>query len=344
MSTQIPINYNINQETVNILGYTLNQSDETEALKVKIAEDFNTNIYHKSVYKNLDKSKTYDIQIYDGKDNKKKFISYPYETIQFSIGNYISYVDKNGVYQILMIVSLDQTNEWEVNGEIEDCNYTFTWQNSSGTILSYPSIKKTTNTVGINEGNVISLPNSIVTIELPFDSETKLLDVDRRFFIDDLSVEIPQVYAISKPDRTSTKGIIKLTMKQDAYNKDIDNKELGICGVKTVVPTPADGQTSSVIVIDGDIIVGGSKRTISCVLYNTDKTINTTVVPVWNVVIPSGYKSYIKAELDLTDNHKYYITAIEDDNYTAVGQVITVNVSDGSNGFVGKLELTVGAM
>lgn len=138
--------------------------------------------------------------------------------------------------------------------QIQYCNYTLKWQSPTGTILSYPCIDETTSSVGLDEGNVITTGNSIHKIKLPFDENTVLLDTDDRFFIDDLSVKIPKVFAISNPNRTEfkfgSKGLIQLTIKQNAYNAATDRIDLGVCDYvePTTEPEPS-----------GDIIVG-----ISC--------------------------------------------------------------------------------
>ena len=93
------------------------------------------------------------------------------------------------------------------------CTYTLKFQSPTGTILSYPCIDTTTKTYGIRESNTITTGNSIHNIKLPFDSNTVLINTDRRFFIDDLSVETPQVFAVSQRTEYGDKGLIEL-MKQ----------------------------------------------------------------------------------------------------------------------------------
>jgi hypothetical protein len=253
-------------------------------------------------------------------------------------GDYILF--ENKIWLVATLVGNNGINEKAI---MEFCNYTLMWQNSSGTILSYPCINATTNTIGIDENKIIQTGSAVHTIKLPFDLETKMLDVDQRFFIDDLSVPIPQVFAISKPDRVTIPGIVKLTMKQGVYNPTVDNKTLGICGHVDATPTQPEGSTSASITSNGDLVMNGSKRTITCVLYNADKTINTTVVPIWKVDKPVGFERYVIDEVDVVDKHKYYITVAEDDSYGVVGQIVNISISDGNGEFKGNLSLNIGA-
>jgi hypothetical protein len=227
-------------------------------------------------------------------------------------------------------------------GTFTSCNYTLTWQNSSGAILSYPSIKETTNTVGIDQGTVISTGNSVVSIKLPFDSETKLLDVDKRVFIDDLSVDIPQVYSISKPDRTTykcgDKGIIKLTMKQDEYNNDTDNKELGICNYYDIPTPPPVGDGYSVILASGELCIGATRK-LSVKFYETDGTENTTITADWNVILPIGLESYF----DVTISGNICAISVNDDDYATIDTTVEVTTSNGANGYIGNTSMTVNA-
>jgi hypothetical protein len=222
-------------------------------------------------------------------------------------------------------------------GEFTRCNYTLTFQSKiNGTILSYPCVKTTSNTIGIQENRVIDTPDGTVYIELPFDSETKLLDVDDRLFIDDLSVPIPQVFAVSKPDRTSTKGIIKLTMKQDAYNKDTDDISKGICGKRSIAPIPTDGSTYSTFLYSGDLSVG-TERTITAKAYNSDKTENTAISFVWNIVFPAGYENYFTK----TISGNTCKVSISDEVYDVCGMIVKVSVDDGSGGYIGTKDFEI---
>lgn len=300
-------------------------------LKSQINNNFDGTIdFYRVVKNNYKLKESQDLLVIRTTDDYKKTIkARPDE--DFEVGDFFTWENNDW-----LVISKDIGNQVYTSGIMQLCNYTLTFQSSNGTILSYPCIKETSSSVGINEGSVITTPDSVVTIKLPFDSETKLLDVDRRFFIDDLTVETPQVFAVSKPDRTTTKGIIKLTMKQGAYNKDVDNKELGVCNYySSTIPQPT-GSGYSVISISGDLCIGAT-RVISAKFYEADGTENTNITANWNVILPSGLEGYF----DVQPNGNTCTVTVNDDDYVTIDNIVTVNVDDGSGGYAGTKSITV---
>lgn len=249
-------------------------------------------------------------------------------------GYYILF--ENNVWLITSFVGNNGMNEKAI---MQLCNYSIIYQSKiNGTILSYPSIKKTTNTVGIDENKTISTGDSVVSIELPFDEETKLIDVDDRFFIDDLTVPKPLVYGVSKPDRTSTQGIIKLTMKQGSYDENVDDKELGICNYYSPnTPTIPEGNTYSEISIGGNLTIG-AERTITAKAYNADKTENNSVILIWDVVYPVGLESHFTKLI----NGNTCKIKIVDEDYDTLDSVVNISVDDGNGGYTGRKSFVVG--
>jgi hypothetical protein len=281
--------------------------------------------------------------INENKTDKKMLI--PLNSVTVS-GSYVTYQNETW----LVISHVNVVDDAYKTCQIQKCNYTINIQSiTDGSILSYPCIDESSSNIGIDENKVISTGSAIHHIKLPFDSETCNIKIDDRFFIDrNRNAKVPMVYKVTQVNNTEfnygDKGLIELTLTQNQYNSETDSIEKWICNYyATPTPVPV-GNTYSEIQINGDLVIGSGQRVLTCTLYNADKTINTTVEPVWNIVIPSGFGSYVKAEPDLTDKHKYYIEAVLDDNYTAITQIVTVNVSDGASGFVGKLDLEVKAM
>jgi hypothetical protein len=249
--------------------------------------------------------------------------------------------------QYWMCTKMFNIDDVHKQGEITLCNYTLKWQNSSGTILSYPCIVSTNSNDGTSDGKLITVGDAIYTIKLPFDSNTVLIDYDDRFFIDDLNVEIPQVYAVSKPNRTEfkfgDKGLIELTMKQSKYNDKTDRKDLGICNYiePTENPNPPDGDTYAVIASDSEdnkVIVGYKDgTTLSPKFYNADKTENSSIVSVWEFALPAGLEGYI--HLNYTGNN---VNIYADDKFELYGTTIIASVSNGTGNYKGNITLTLG--
>lgn len=251
----IPVGFeqSTNQFIGSVLGYTNNLTDEVNQLVNSIKESFKTNLYYikNGVYKDLDMTKQYDVLVYDIKVNeqkKKMFCSYPYETFQFDVGNYLTF-EYGGENTTWLITSIDKTNYYEVVGEIKLCNWILKFQSTDGTILSYPCIDSNPyNRGGEKEGTVITLGNTEKSITIPCDQNTILLRNERRFFIDKHPTE-PKSYEIIGVNTTSKnygdKGLIELTVKETTMHKD-DRVDLGICDyfeptkeLKPVIPEVA---------------------------------------------------------------------------------------------------------
>lgn len=232
-------------------------------------------------------------------------------------------------------------------GELTLCNFTLKFQSPTGTILSYPCILSTNSSVGIKEDDTISTPNGIYTIKLPFDANTVLINTDDRFFIDDLSVEIPQVFSVSKPNRTEfkygTKGLIELTMKQDAYNSQTDRKDLGICDYKepTVTPpTPDPTIPTEIVTITLDAIDNNIKLglvyTFSATFKNElGQTVNDAV---GQYTIDNTYGGLVVLDdnLDGTCTIK-----VDEDAYDLLTNEVELSCTDIIHGFSSSVTLTI---
>ena len=353
-NTSFTLNYSTNQFRTSILGYNTNtQDDQTELLIDGISDTFKDNLYYKSVNKNFDETKTYDIWIYDGKvDEKKvkKFTSYPYSTVQFKSGDYISYTDKSGNYQVWMIITLDQTNEWEVNGEVRQCVHLLKWQNKSGTILSRWCVMDKSTSIGLDITQAVRTIDSLYTIKLTFDSETKLLREDKRFLIDVDGVEIPNAYKVTERNvMTQNYGengnVVTLTVIKDPYRDGIDNKTLMLADyfVPSSTPTPpVEGDTDySVITCSNPsktLTVGGTARTLSVVFYDDINTVNNTIVANWVYTLPSGLENQIVIT-PIVGTNNVKIKAL--DNTNLIGKTITATVNDGSGHYQSSITLNI---
>jgi hypothetical protein len=258
-------------------------------------------------------------------------------------GDYILF--DNDVWIVSSFIGNNGMNEKAI---MQLCNYTLKFQSKiNGAILSYPCIKTTSNTIGIQENKIIDTPDGTVYIELPFDSETKLLDVDDRFFIDDLSVPIPQVYSVSKPDRTSTVGIVKLTMKQDAYNKDTDDKELGVCNyIKPTEPDiPVVGTSYANITCSNslnEITLGSvSYYSLTPTFYEAGGTLATNITALWSWTYPIGYSESAFEIIYVGNIVKIKVSDAYSEDYGLLGLTIKANVMSSNGGYSDDIILTI---
>lgn len=309
-----------------------------ELLSTFVGEDiivYNSTLDVSSVVKGIVQS------IYQRKNEKQ--ILLPLNTS--NIGMYIKH--KNLYW---LITDFVDDNKMYQNAVITLCNYILKFQSPTGTILSYPCITSTNNSVGIDEGNVISTLNSVNTIKLPFDENTKLIAVDDRFFIDKLNTK---VYAVTNVNNTefnyADKGLIELTFKANALqvtdgDKPKDRPDLGICNyIEPVIePEPVEGYSYASILCSNpsnEIKIGSSiYRTLIPTFYEANGTITTeTIVAVWDFEYPVGFNSshFI---IDYVGN-QVKIKAIS--NYDLLGKTIKCNVMSSNGGFGGSITLSI---
>jgi hypothetical protein len=350
MNKQFNINCNINEWRNDVLGYTNTRLDLTRNVFDKVKEGFTTNLYYKLVHKNLDENSNYHVWIFDGNNKEKKikkFQSYPYPAVQFKSGDYISYTDDSGNYQIWLIIDLDQTNEWEVTGEVRQCVYELKWQNASGDIIHrWCTIDTYSVGDGLQVTDVIRALDGTFKIKLPFDNETKLLKEDKRFLIDIEGLSEPHAYKTTMNNMITQNfgangNIVELTVTKDPFIAGIDNAELMIANYFTPPnePNPPTNEHYSVISCSNplnQISIGGATRTLSPTFYDNPDTINTSIISSWTYVLPSGYENQI---VITPSGNNLKIKAL--DNTSLIGKIITATVSDGNNDYVSSIVITI---
>lgn len=256
------------------------------------------------------------------------------------IGAYIKY--KNFYWLVIDFVN---DNKMYQKAIIQLCNYTLKFQSTTGTILSYPCINSTSQNVGIDASKILSVGNGIHTIKVPFDVNTVLINTDRRFIIDDVSVEIPQVFAVSKPNRVEfkfgDKGIIELTMKQDVFNAQTDRKDLGICNYfdPTVVPIPPTTPTE-IVTITSDATDNNIKLGLT---YTFSATFKSELgVDITGVTAVYSLDTTYDGLVVLVDNGNKTCTLKVDENaYSLLTKNVVLTCMDTAHGFSAYVTLTI---
>lgn len=346
----ISMNYNTNQIKNSILCLTPNKDESLGMLTYKISESFNTNIYHRTVYKNLNENTVYDLQIFNGtlKDQKiKNFISYPYDVCQFKLGDYISYTDDSGIYQVWLITKIDQTNEFEINGELKQCVYNLSWQNSIGEIIRrWCVIEEYSVGDGLDISNQIRAVDGIYKIKLSFDSETKQIKENKRFLIDAEGIYPPHAYKVTTPNMITQNysqngNIVTLIVVKDTFNPKLDNSDLMLANyfVPTDINPPSSNENYSIIKCSNplnQISIGGSTRTLSPIFYDNVNTINTSIIANWSYVLPLGYENQFIVSFAGNDMK----IKVLDNNYL-IGKSVSVTVSDNNSNYSSSTILTI---
>jgi hypothetical protein len=261
----------------------------------------------------------------------KEIHSLPNET--FECGDYVVYNGKT-----YLIIEIDNDKEVYTSGKMQECNFTLKFQSPDGTILSCPCITAT-KSFNQDETKMLTLPSNQKSIWLQYNDNTKLLDTDRRLFVDRLNKKPYKV--IGSPDNTSfsygDKGLIYFVVEQDELQDD-DRPDLGVCDYKepNVTITPPVGYSYATITCSGDLIVGGITRTITPTFYNADSTITTDITVVWDIDLPIGYENQFTITY-LGNQVKINVA----ENYDLIGKVVTFNAMGSNGGFGGSITLTI---
>jgi hypothetical protein len=347
MNTSLQFNQTQNQFVTNLFGCKNSTSSQKDNLIDSIASDFKDNLYWKSVYKNLKTDATYDIWIYEGYTKTKKetkFTSYPYDTVQFSIGDYISYVNENGNTQIFLITMINDINTFEVSGTLQECNFILKFQSpTNGAILSYPCITSSIR-FSQDENKIISVGNNKKSILCCFDSETlQIRNTESktwRFYVD-RKLPIPTAYRLTGDTETTEfnygdHGLIEMIVEQDVAQAD-DRVDLGICNYYSSTETPTTN-TYSIITANGELYLN-YERVLTGIAYDNG-IVNSEVNLVWTWTLPIGFES----KFTITSSGNTCNIKVVDNTYSVLGEDVIFNVADSNGGYVGQLIITVNSM
>jgi len=240
----------------------------------------------------------------------------PFE--DFNLGDYVKW--NNTTW---MIIEKDLMNQEYSRGKMQLTNYTLKFQSPTGTILSYPCIDDSSFMAGLDEGKIITTLNGVHRIKLPFDDNTKLIGVGRRFFLDKSGTT---TYEVTNVNNTTynygDKGLIELTLKQDsAYNPLTDKN--GVCNYfePTTDPKPPVEGYSVTVSTTGDLIAGSSIfRTFTPILKdNIGTVVEFTAIPVWTF----DYGGMSPTDFTITyDGNLCKIKVVE--NYDYIGHTLRV--------------------
>jgi len=146
--------------------------------------------------------------------------------------SHFSYVRFKDV--IWLIDAEPSDNKFYEKAPLKLCNNQLKWQDSkTKQIFEYWYYGEDVShyASGIYESNVVISYSNQMTLHLPKDTNTEKLHDGMRFMIDK-SGDLPYVYKLTKYDgitgNNKTVKILKITLTQSVYDKDVDNAELMI--------------------------------------------------------------------------------------------------------------------
>lgn len=249
-----------------------------------------------------------------------------------------------------LITEKDNDDDVTTRGRIEQCNRQLTWQNPyTGKIVSRWCTARKPYYSNLDEDPKIVTSSREFKVQLPYDEETALLRLDKRFMVEIVAGE-PKTYKIVSIDtiterfsrEDSITGFLVINIEQDEYSPDRDNVELGVCDYFVIedpvlpVEKPDSKIPDSQISYKGaaSIKLGGSAKTFTFSVKGTDDLERTE----WICDIPEDYELYIHMEPNAN-----YVRLRADDEATLEGLHFTLTAKDEQTGATASLLLEVTA-
>lgn len=261
--------------------------------------------------------------------SEKTFNTLPGEIV--SIGDIIAWNDMHW-----LVTQIDFDDEITRRGRIVQCNRKIRWQNrQTGAIVERWCLATKPYSSNIAEGLAIATSNREFKIQVTYDDETMMIDLDRRFLLEQIN-NTPKAYQVTSVDTITNRyeeadgGFLVWNMKQCEYNSVTDNADLMIADYFDAIITP-DGPIEPEVPtqmlrceIDGnDVVRCGRSRTYQPVFYDEDGLIDHTIDPVWSLEGGVGIVSTIVHERDLI------VEAIDDDRADGNSFLIWLNDAGG---------------
>lgn len=210
------------------------------------------------------------------------------------------------------------------------CNYMLNYQNESPEIFCEPCIiSDNQTTVGQDQNKIITVPDTLKHVLIQYNSNTAQLQKGKRIFIDK-QVENPSVYEITKIDRITHMigeyGLLELTC-EEGQTTEKDRSDLLIADyISPVSPAPPVSDLCEITYSGSSEIKVGTSKIFTAVFKDESGNVLTNVVPIWNVIAPIGYESYVSFNEDGMS-----LTVTIDSNLDLIGQVITIKLSSVDN-------------
>ena len=219
------------------------------------------------------------------------------------------------------------------SAQIIKCNYNLKFLSSLLQPISRQCfVTRTRSGTDVNGNPVqIELGDGILSLTLPYDSETSLLDrtypdgKNQRLLID-FGSTTPICYQIVNADRVTKPGLVTLDLEECQLSED-DNVELMIAGYDRyeAIPSeviPAAGKCE--IVYSGDAVLscGLASKKFSPKFYNSLGVV-ITVTPVWDISMT-----------DTSLESKVLVTLVGEDIYlqvtdvSMIGETVRLNLAD----------------
>lgn len=175
-------------------------------------------------------------------------------------------------------------------GTFQKCNWLLRWQDMyTNEIHEYWCIDE--NSTQYNSGEmtnksmVFKMGSAQHILTLPYNKDTIILDTPQRFFLDRSNIN-PTIYKVTQNDNSAYsyngKGLVRVTVVQDQYDREKDNMELGICDYVPVSDVLPPRKYAKIVCDEYTIKSGGSSRMFKARFINGDD-IDDSAVPKWKI-------------------------------------------------------------
>lgn len=203
----------------------------------------------------------------------------------FDIGDIIYY---NTLHWLITDVNFH--DDLTRSGEMVRCNRQIRWQNQyTGEIVERWCLVTKPYTSNIAEGMAIATSNREFKIQIPYDDETLLVDLDRRFLLETINGK-PKAYEVTSVDAQTNHyqdiagGFLIWNLSQCEYNPATDNADLMIADYFDPKVTPDSAQDLLPCLINGrETIREGMNRKYNVVFYDATGEITSEPEAVWSV-------------------------------------------------------------
>ena len=291
-------NQNIIQNHYNMFGCAGSQTSEEDNFVQQIQDNFKRNLGYFPVYRNLDFTKTYDACIFDGnKVSKilgyKDFLSYPYSPIVFDIGDYVSWnyggLDKDP----WILVSLDKTKYYDINGYLQRCNADLKWT-SGDVVLSWPcAILDVSQRIMTPEYNSdVALQKGYFKAIVQMNDDTLKIAPNYRFLFGVpnhcYAYKVTLVTNYTKTNSIMFDMNIDLTYPQDDLVNGVAYNNSAVINTN-----PPDNTTQSVISPTINYVLAGETQTYT-VFHYVNSVADSTGFDIVTSGVPDGYYTISK--------------------------------------------------
>lgn len=324
----MPLDMNYFRAIQGSLGCATEKDTQVEDVRRRFSYDFDTSI--NAVYDASRNEVQQDFIIVPTKEqNKCNVITRPGEEI--SIGDIIFW---NKLHWLVT----DKNFQSEIynSATIVRCNRIIKWQNvKTLEIISRWCLCTKPYTSNIEDGKILSTSNREYKIQLPFDSETRLIDLDKRFLLEEIG-GVPRAYKMTSVDTLTNRyedidgGFLIWNLTQDTYDVHKDNAELMIADYidPGAPPAPPPGPDPTLLkceILGRDCIkCGASAIRYDGIFYLSDnKTVAQNINMEWAVSFPQNLEKNF--DFKVFDS---YITLRALDSEDIIGEKVEIKLVD----------------